>query len=41
MWYKIPLDLPVENGYHVMLVPEGTHRVTVCGDRYFRERYDF
>lgn len=39
--YKIPLDLPVENEHHVVLVPEGTHQVTVVGDRYFRERYDF
>lgn len=37
--YKIPDMLPEKNGYYEVMIPGGTDRVTLKGDRYFMAAY--
>ena len=41
LWYKIPLNLPVEGVYHTMIIPNGANTVKLCGDKYFCAAYEF
>lgn len=39
MMYKVPAGLPERDGKVYLLIPGGTHSVSLCGDKYFNKAY--
>lgn len=40
MLYKLPANLPIENGQYYFQMPEMTGSVSIVGDKYFEKAYD-
>lgn len=40
-YYKVPMELSVENGRKWFLLPAGLQEYELCGDKYFEKVYSF